>query len=115
MLLSEGPMSDNNGAALMFKAMPQAPMLLADRGYDIDWFRQTLVTGGTVARMPSRKNRRVAIPHDANLYRRRHRIENMFGRIKDWRRIHTRCDRCAHTFIFAIASPSSSSGPISLQ
>jgi len=23
----------------------------------------------------------------------------MFGRLKDWRRIHTRCDRCAHTFL----------------
>ncbi|HEY6734108.1 MAG TPA: hypothetical protein VI256_09970 [Roseiarcus sp.] len=31
-----------------------------------------------------------------------HRIENMFGRRKDWRRIHTRCDRCAHTYFSAI-------------
>ena len=37
------------------------------------------------------------------LYRQRHRIENMFGRLKDWRRIHTRYDRCAHTFMSAIA------------
>lgn len=29
-------------------------------------------------------------------------IENMFGRLKDWRRIHTRCDRCADTFFSAI-------------
>ena len=26
----------------------------------------------------------------------------MFGRLKDWRRIHTRYDRCAHTFMSAI-------------
>ena len=30
------------------------------------------------------------------------KIEIMFGRIKDWRRIHTRYDRCAHTFMSAI-------------
>ncbi len=30
------------------------------------------------------------------------KIENMFGRLKDWRRIHTRYDRCAHTFMSAI-------------
>ncbi|HWV52423.1 MAG TPA: IS5/IS1182 family transposase, partial [Pseudorhodoplanes sp.] len=30
-------------------------------------------------------------------------IENMFARLKDWRRIHTRYDRCAHTFLSAIA------------
>src|SRR3546814_14502861 len=33
------------------------------------------------------------------LYRQRHKIENMFGRIKDWRRVHTRYDRCVHTKI----------------
>ena len=30
-------------------------------------------------------------------------IENMFGRLKDWRRVATRYDRCAHTFFSAIA------------
>jgi transposase len=41
----------------------------------------------------------VAIPHDTVLYKQRHRIENMFGRIKDWRRVHTRYDRCAHLLL----------------
>jgi DNA replication protein DnaC len=27
--------------------------------------------------------------HDPVLYRQRHKIEIMFGRLKDWRRIHT--------------------------
>lgn len=35
-------------------------------------------------------------------YRQRHKIENMFGKLKDWRRIHNRHDRCAHTFTSAI-------------
>ena len=30
------------------------------------------------------------------------RVENMFGKIKGWRRIHTRYDRCAHTLMSAI-------------
>ena len=30
------------------------------------------------------------------------RIERMFGRLRDWRRIATRYDRCAHTFMSAI-------------
>jgi transposase len=47
-------------------------------------------------------NRKAPIPRDTTLYRRRHRIENMFGSLKDWRRIHTRYDRCAHTFMSAI-------------
>lgn len=43
---------------------------------------------------PSRRGRKEAIPHDADLYRQRHKIENMFARLKDWRRISTRYDRC---------------------
>ena len=36
------------------------------------------------------------------LCRQRHKFENMFGRLKDWRHIATRYDRCAHTFFSAI-------------
>jgi ribosomal protein S18 acetylase RimI-like enzyme len=44
-----------------------------------------------------------AFEENVRLYRRRHRIEIMFGRLKDWRRIAMRYDRCAHTFFSAIA------------
>lgn len=42
MLLSEGQMSDYKGAALMIHAFPIANGLLADRGYDADWFPAAL-------------------------------------------------------------------------
>jgi transposase len=45
------------------------------------------------------------IPHDTALHRHRHRIETMFEKLKDWRRIAMRDDRCAHTFFVAITSP----------
>jgi transposase len=102
MLLSEGQMSDFKGAALMIDAFPSATTLLGDRGYDANWFRAALADRGITACIPSKVNRKVAITHDTALYRRRHKIENMFGRLKDWRRIHTRYDRCAHTFMSAI-------------
>ena len=76
--------------------------LLGDRGYDADWFRHALIERGITPCIPSRTNRKVPIPHDRALYRQRHRVENMFGKIKDWRRIHTCYDRCAHTFMSAI-------------
>jgi transposase len=102
MLLSEGQMSDYKGAALMIDAVPRAEAMLGDRGYDADWFRSALAERGIAACIPSKTNRKVPIPHDTTLYRQRHRIENMFGKLKDWRRIHTRYDRCAHTFMSAI-------------
>ena len=102
MLLSEGQMSDFKGAALMIDALPRAKVLLADRGYDADWFRDALAQRDIAACISSKANRKSPIPHDKQLYRQRHKIENMFGKLKDWRRIHTRYDRCAHTFFSAI-------------
>ena len=102
MLLSEGQMSDYKGAALMIHALPRAKALLGDRGYDADWFRNALIEMGISPCIPSRAGRKVPIEHDADLYRLRHKIENMFARLKDWRRIATRYDRCAHTFMAAI-------------
>jgi len=95
-------MSDYKGAARMIKAFPDAKALLADKGYDADWFRDALAEREITACIPSRANRKVTIPHDPVLYKQRHKIENMFGRLKDWRRIHTRYDRCAHTFFSSI-------------
>ena len=102
MLLSEGQMSDYKGAALMLDALPPAKSLARRQR-----LRRRLVPqcpGRTRHRPvhPSKSNRKIPIPHDRTLYRQRHKIENMFGRLKDWRRIHTRYDRCAHTFFSAI-------------
>ena len=101
MLLSEGQMSDYKGAALMLPVLPKASELLGDKGYDADWFRQALAERGIAACIPSNPTARSRSTMTA-LYRQRHKIENMFGRLKDWRRIHTRYDRCAHTFMSAI-------------
>ena len=62
MLLSEGQMSDFKGAALMLPAMPRAKELLADKGYDVDWFHAALAKRGVAACIPSKSNRKVAIP-----------------------------------------------------
>ena len=31
-----------------------------------------------------------------------HKVENLFARLKDWGRIATRYDRCAHVFLSAV-------------
>ena len=76
--------------------------MLGDRGYDADWFRNALANEASPPASRQRPTGRSQIPHDRTLYRQRHKIENMFGKLKDWRRIHTRYDRCAHTFFSAI-------------
>lgn len=103
MYLSAGQTSDYIGARALLSSLPPAGALLADRGYDADWFRNALIERGIQPCIPSRKGRKTVIAHDADIYRRRHKIENMFARLKDWRRIATRYDRCADLFLSACA------------
>ena len=101
--LSAGQANDAPMAELLLADLPAGAHVLADKGYDADWLREALADRKIEACIPSKSNRKIQIPHDRVLYRKRHKIENMFGKLKDWRRIHTRYDRCAHTFMSAIA------------
>lgn len=76
---------------------------MADRGYDADWLREAIEDKGIRVCIPSPKSRKKAVKYDKRKYKRRNRIEIMFGRIKDWQRVATRCDRCPETFFSAIA------------
>ncbi len=53
--------------------------------------------------IPGRKGRTKSFRHDKRRYKRRNRIEIMFGRLKDWRRAATRYNRCPIVFLSAIA------------
>ena len=100
--LTAGQVSDYKGAQVLLPRLPKAATLIADRGYDGNWFRTALAERGTEPCIPGRKNRKQVLDYDKTLYRQRHKIENMFAKIKDWRRVATRYDRCAHTFFSAI-------------
>jgi transposase len=97
-----GQVSDHRGARDLLEQLPQAGTLIADRGYDSNWFRNELAERGIASCVPGRKNREQAIDYDKARDKQRHKVENMFAKLKDWRRIATRYDRCGHTFLSAI-------------
>jgi transposase len=101
-LLTEGQMSDHKGAALIYPMLPDAERLIADKGHDSDAFRDALAGRGITPYIPPRAKCRSPATCCKTLYRQRHKVENMFERLKDWRRISMRYDRCAHTFFSAI-------------
>lgn len=76
----------------------QAGAVLADKAYDSNWLRETIAQMEAQAVIPSKRNRKVFIPHDAELYKQRNRIERCFGRLKHFRRFATRYDRRAIHF-----------------
>ncbi len=101
--MTAGQVSDYTGAAALLGGLPSAEWLLADRGYDADWFREALVDKGIRACIPGRNSRAKPVRNDKRRYKRRNRIEIVFGRLKDWRRVATRYDRNPKVFLSAIA------------
>ena len=84
------------------------PRLIADRGHDANRLRHDLKAAGTKPIIPGRRHRKRPTRHDRVRYAERWRIEMMFCRLKDYRRIGTRHDKFAMT-----TSPASSSPPSS--
>ena len=65
--------------------------------------RQRIRDEGALPVIPSRCNAAKQAYHPKRIYRRRHKVENYFCRIKDWRRIATRYDKLTHNFLAAVA------------
>lgn len=84
MCLSEGNMSDHVGAKLLYPTLPDAAScLIGDKGYDSDEFRAALKAKGITPCIPPRKGRNFPAEYSKTLYKQRHKVENMFGRLKD--------------------------------
>ena len=56
-------------------------MLLADRGYDVDWIRELAMKKGSWANIPPKSNRNDPICFSPCLYRARNGGERFFNRI----------------------------------
>jgi transposase len=80
--MTAGQVSDYIGAAALLEELPKAQWLLGNRGYDADWFRDALQEKGIKPCIPGRKSRSEPVKYDKRRYRRRNRIEIMFGRLK---------------------------------
>ena len=81
--------------------------VIADKAYDSDRIIEYLAARGIIAVIPSRSNRIIQRPLDRARYRIRHRVENYFARIKQFRRIATRyekSDKCYAGMLDLVAS-----------
>lgn len=86
-------------ADALVRAAGPIPRLLADRGYDANHLRKLLADQATEAVIPSTTARRVPIPYDTLAYRDRNRVERMWCRLKDFRRVATRYDKLARNYL----------------
>jgi transposase len=97
-ILSAGQIADIDCAAALIENLP-GQAVVADKGYDADHFVTKIEATGAVAVIPPRSNRLTPREFDRHLYRARNLIERFFARLKQFRRIATRYDKLAKSFL----------------
>mgnify|MGYP000063490386 CR=1 FL=1 len=98
--LTGGQASDYAGYDLLHdEDLPPAKVLLADKGYDADCIREHAEQNGVVPVIPYRSNRTLQPPIDGFIYALRNLIERCFNKLKNSRRVATRYDKTALSFL----------------
>lgn len=100
--LTAGHAHDLDGAAALLTKVPTPKRLIADRAYDARRLRDWLAERGCEAVIPPNPTRKHPHAYDRQAYKARNLIERMFCRIKDFRRIATRYDKRADTYLSAV-------------
>lgn len=82
--------------------MPEGATLLGDKGYDSNAIRKVAAAKNAWANIPSRSNRKQRFAFSSWVYRQRNLVERFFNRIKHFRGIATRYDKCAENYLAAV-------------
>ena len=97
-LLTPGQTHDVTQAASMIEGI-NAEHVLMDKGYDSDELVTVVEKSGAKAVIPPRSNRKTPRDYDREVYRERNKIERLFARLKQCRRIATRYEKTARNFM----------------
>jgi len=76
-----------------------AGAVLADRAYDADGLHDLILDQGGQPVIPPRSTRKHQHSYDKALYAARYGIECFFGKLKQLRRVATRYDKLAETYL----------------
>ncbi len=76
-----------------------AQQVIADRAYDADSLHEVILAQGSEPVIPPRRHRKYQHKYNRIAYRQRWGIEGFFAKLKQWRRIATRYDKLATTFL----------------
>ena len=98
LILSAGQIADIDFATDLIAGI-RTDAVIADKGYDADAFVQRIQASGAKAVIPPRANRKELRFYDPHLYKDRNLIERFFARIKHFRRIATRYEKLARSYM----------------
>jgi transposase len=99
-VLTGGEVSDVKGyGPVMAEPGPEPKVLLGDKGYDTDAILADLEAKGVAAIIPPKRNRKVQPIIDGHLYALRNLVERCFSKLKHSRRLATRYDKTADSYL----------------
>jgi transposase len=73
--------------------------VICDQAYSSAAWRALIAARGAEPVVPAHPTHKKAPPHDPVAYRRRHKIENLWARLKEWRAVATRYDKTAASYL----------------
>ncbi|MEZ7195320.1 IS5 family transposase [Pseudodesulfovibrio karagichevae] len=97
-ILTPGNISDCTQAIPLLSGQI-ADYVLADKGYDSQQIVDTILAMPAQPVIPSRSLRKEPRDYDRHLYKQRSMVECMFAKLKQFRRIATRYDKLASTYM----------------
>ena len=97
--VTEGQVHDSQIGYELVSRLPEGGIVIADKGYDDDFFRLYIRVKGSMPVIPQRKYKgRKNKNIDWDIYKCRHLVENLFARLKNFRAIATRYDKLKRNF-----------------
>ena len=110
LIVTEGQVADISCAAQLVEHL-RTGAVIADKGYDSDAFVRAIRATRAKVVIPPRSNRKRKRRYDRDLYRTRNLVERFFNRIKHFRRVSTRYDKLADSYL-VFASLACAFGPV---
>ncbi len=103
LLLFPGQCAETTAAKQLLPLLAKTIVFVGDKGFDSDELRQRIENKGGLASIQPRSNQTSHRWWDLEFYRKRHLVENIFQRLKYWRRVATRYEKLVST-IFAFVT-----------
>jgi transposase len=73
--------------------------VICDQAYSSAAWRALIAALGAEPVVPAHPRHKSAPPHDPVAYRRRHKVENLWARLKEWRAVATRYEKTAASYL----------------
>ena len=102
--ITGGQVNDCTVAPELIARIPQAKVIIADKGYDSESIREAIEEQGGKPVIPRRRHSKKGNADlDRDLYRYRHWVENAFARLKIYRAVASRFDKLKRNYESVVA------------